>query len=138
MDHSSDSGVVSPARLPERPVPSLLGRVTWRAIQRRPDVLPARLVGQHPCAVLPGRVVPDVLGVTALQLGDPVPLFILMKTNDPALHARSARYDIGSIEEETTAFIGNALVPMGELVRLLFRVAKLLFHGATWLNDARR
>jgi hypothetical protein len=30
--------------------------------------------------------VADVLGVAALELGDPVPLLVLVKAGDPALH----------------------------------------------------
>lgn len=37
---------------------------------------------QHPGTNLPGRIVPHVLGVPALQVGDPVPLVIEMKTHD--------------------------------------------------------
>lgn len=35
-----------------------------------------------PRPVLPGRSVPDVLLVAALQLGHPISLFVLMKAND--------------------------------------------------------
>lgn len=37
---------------------------------------------KHPGARLPGRLVAQVLGVAAGQLGNPVPVFILMKTGD--------------------------------------------------------
>ena len=38
---------------------------------------------------------PHVLRVATLEVGDPVPLLVLMKTNDPALHQlvrRSSMY----------------------------------------------
>jgi hypothetical protein len=38
--------------------------------------------GDHPGPKLPRRIVTDVLSVTALELGDPVLFFVLMKTND--------------------------------------------------------
>lgn len=37
---------------------------------------------QHPRPGLPGRLVAQVLGMTAGQLGDPVPILVLMETGD--------------------------------------------------------
>jgi hypothetical protein len=42
---------------------------------------PSRL-GRHPGPHLPWRRVADVLGVSALELGDPVPLGILVEPHD--------------------------------------------------------
>ena len=43
---------------------------------------------RHPLPHLPGRVVPHVLAVAALELGDPVSLLVLMEAGDPALHGQ--------------------------------------------------
>jgi hypothetical protein len=40
------------------------------------------LLGRNPFSHLPRRVVPDVLGVTAIEISDPVVLVVLMKAND--------------------------------------------------------
>jgi hypothetical protein len=39
----------------------------------------------HPGAYLPGRRVPHVLSMSALQLGDPVPFHVLPKADDTSL-----------------------------------------------------
>jgi hypothetical protein len=44
------------------------------------------LLGSHAWSRHPGLVGSDVLSVAAFQLGNPVTLIILPKTNDPALH----------------------------------------------------
>src|SRR5258708_33137350 len=41
------------------------------AVQGRAELLAARLVGEHPRAALPRRVVAHVLAVPALEVGDP-------------------------------------------------------------------
>ena len=41
----------------------------------------------HPRPPLPGRIVADVLIVTALEFGHPVVLLILMKSGDATFHA---------------------------------------------------
>jgi hypothetical protein len=46
---------------------------------------------RDPVADLPWRVVPDVLAMAALKLGDPVPFFILVVPDDRLLHGRSAQ-----------------------------------------------
>ena len=40
----------------------------------------------HPFARLPWRIVAHMLVVSALELGDPVPLFILMEADYAAIH----------------------------------------------------
>jgi hypothetical protein len=57
--------------------------------QGGPQVLVATPDRQHPGADLPRRVVPDVLRVAALEIRDPVILFILMKADNPSIHASS-------------------------------------------------
>jgi hypothetical protein len=44
-------------------------------------MLPPPIIGHHPGTVLPGRIVPDVLAVAALQQCHPVTVFILQKTD---------------------------------------------------------
>src|SRR3954468_17682428 len=45
--------------------------------------------GRHPLTYLPGRLVADVLAVTALPLGDPLPLHVLVEADDPPLHPQT-------------------------------------------------
>jgi hypothetical protein len=45
-------------------------------------VLEATLRGGHPVMLGPGRIVADVLLMAALQLGDPIPVFIHMEADD--------------------------------------------------------
>ncbi|HEY3457231.1 MAG TPA: hypothetical protein VGK64_21815 [Bryobacteraceae bacterium] len=42
--------------------------------------------GQHPWPERPRRIVPDMTAVSALQVGHPIAVFILMKTDDDAFH----------------------------------------------------
>jgi len=44
-----------------------------------------------PGSVLPGRIVPDVLGMTTFEVGDPVVVLILVKADDAALTRRPVR-----------------------------------------------
>ena len=60
--------------------------VTLEAVEPDAEPAAAALGGDDPRAALPGRVVPDVLVVSALQLGHPVPLRVLVKARDPTLH----------------------------------------------------
>ncbi len=46
------------------------------------DVRGATFGGEDPGAEGPGRVVADVLGVAALQVGDPVGLLVLVESDD--------------------------------------------------------
>ena len=48
------------------------------------DVTLAALFGEHPGPRGPGWVVPNVLRVAAIQVGDPVRFLVLMKSCDPA------------------------------------------------------
>lgn len=47
----------------------------------------------HPCADEPRWIVADVLVVAAFEMGDPVLLFVLMKSDDPALHEKNCTRD---------------------------------------------
>ena len=49
--------------------------------------LPA-LRGDDPGPVLPGGIVPDVLGMATFEVGDPVAMFVLVKADDAALDRR--------------------------------------------------
>lgn len=42
--------------------------------------------GQHPWSERPRRIVPDMTAVSAVQLGHPIAVFVLMKTDDDAFH----------------------------------------------------
>ena len=55
------------------------------------EACPADL-GDHPGPVLPGRIMPHVLGVTALEVGNPVSFFVLMEADDPSLDRRLRRF----------------------------------------------
>jgi hypothetical protein len=44
-----------------------------------------------PGTVLPGRIMPDVLGMTTFEVGDPVVVLILVKADDAALDRRPVR-----------------------------------------------
>jgi hypothetical protein len=46
-------------------------------------------LGEHPFADLPGRVVPHMLRVATLELGDPVPFVILPEPDDSSIHSPS-------------------------------------------------
>ena len=48
--------------------------------------LAAAFFGQHPWPERPRRIVPHMTAVSAIQLGHPIAVFILMKTDDDAFH----------------------------------------------------
>lgn len=52
------------------------------------------IFGHNPRTVHPWWIVPDVLGVSTLQVRHPVSLLILMKANNTPLHASLPRLDI--------------------------------------------
>lgn len=60
--------------------------VTLDTVQSNPQPTVAALGSDDPGAAFPGRIVADMLVVSALQLGDPVPLLVLVKARDPTLH----------------------------------------------------
>src|SRR5689334_20737976 len=53
-------------------------------VQLRPEATGASLRCRHPWPTLPGWIVTDMLRVSALQIGDPVSLSVLVKADDPA------------------------------------------------------
>src|SRR4051812_12278883 len=42
---------------------------------------------QDPRAALPGRIMPDMPGMAAVEIGNPMSRLVLMKTYDPTLHS---------------------------------------------------
>ncbi len=60
--------------------------VALDTVQPNPQSAAAPLGSDDPRAALPGRVVADMLVVPALQLGDPVPLLVLVKARNATLH----------------------------------------------------
>ena len=61
------------------------------AVQHRAAHLVAAGFGDHPGPVLPRRIVENVLSVTTLEVGDPVPLLVGMESNDSAWNAAAGR-----------------------------------------------
>jgi hypothetical protein len=60
-------------------------------MQDGPDARLAAFRRDDPGTVLPGRIVPDVLGMTTFEVGDPVVVLILVKSDDAALNRRPVR-----------------------------------------------
>jgi hypothetical protein len=73
--------------------PDSLCWVAEQALELRAEVLGTAFGGRDPEPDLPGRIVSNVLGVPALELGDPMSFLVLMVTNNRPLHfsAREAR-----------------------------------------------
>ena len=68
-------------------VPRLVLRfVADHTVQRLTQSRTTAVLRQHPRALLPRRVVTDVLIVTALELGYPVTFIILMEAGHAAFH----------------------------------------------------
>lgn len=88
--------------------------VAQRAIEWRAQPLPAPLGLQHPRSQLEGWTVPDVLVVTAHELGYPVTFLVTVKTSDGALHAPSVPGDqVGA--GWPTEDHGSACPPIGQV-----------------------
>jgi hypothetical protein len=60
--------------------------ITVLTIQGIPKTAPASLGRDDPGAIEPGRSVADMLLVSTFQVRHPIQRFILMKTDDLALH----------------------------------------------------
>ena len=60
--------------------------IATRTTQGCADELRAALGGQHPEPVLPGRIVANVTGVAAFEIGYPMLLVILVESDDSAFH----------------------------------------------------
>lgn len=56
------------------------------AVQFHAQPAGSALGGHDPITRHPGRLVSDVLGMAAFQIGHPVPLVVLMVTHDLAFH----------------------------------------------------
>ena len=65
-------------------------------MQDGPEARLAACVRNDPGSVLPGGIVPDVLGMTTFEVGDPVVVLILVKAGDAALDRRPVRKSQGS------------------------------------------
>jgi hypothetical protein len=65
---------------------SLYILITVLTVQDVPETATASLRRHYPWAIKPGRRVADMLLVSTFQLRHPILRFILMKTNDHALH----------------------------------------------------
>src|SRR5687767_314501 len=63
--------------------------IAQHALELHPEPCRAPLGAGDPVANLPWRVVPDVLAMAALKLGDPVSFVVLMISDDRLLHARA-------------------------------------------------
>ena len=61
--------------------------VAQRAVSPRPEAFGARLGGQDPRPLLERRLVPHVLLMAAIELGDPCARAVLMEPDDDPLHA---------------------------------------------------
>lgn len=64
---------------------------TRDAPERCAEMLRSPRSTANPGAILPWRIVPDVLRMSALQLGHPVALGILVEGNNPPRHCRPVR-----------------------------------------------
>ena len=60
--------------------------IAFDAVQPSTNEAESTIRRGNPRSDLPGRVVTDVLGVAALEVRNPVLLFVLVEANDAALH----------------------------------------------------
>jgi hypothetical protein len=60
--------------------------VTENAVQGSTDEASSPIFRRHPRPNLPGRIVPHVLGMAALEFGNPMLLIILVESNDSPFH----------------------------------------------------
>jgi len=61
--------------------------VAFQALQNLSKSGGTTVFGFHPGPIGPGWIMPNMLSVSTLQLGDPVIQFILVKPGDSLLHA---------------------------------------------------
>ena len=71
--------------------------IAFPAIQFGPERFGTSLSGCHPGAIDPRRIVPDVLVVATLELGNPVPFLVSVKSGDLSVHRLSAGENLGSL-----------------------------------------
>jgi hypothetical protein len=62
--------------------PASLFRIALAAIESLPNPVLAPFGRRHPSPLDPRRVMPDMLGMAALQVGHPVSLFVLVQGHD--------------------------------------------------------
>jgi hypothetical protein len=67
-------------------LPSLCCHIALATVDRTPKPVLTPVRCCHPEAFDPGGLMSHMLGVTALQINDPVPLVVLVQGNDQALH----------------------------------------------------
>ena len=60
-------------------------------MQDAPDARLPAFGRDNPGTVLPGGIVPHMLGMTTFEVGDPVFVLILVKADDAALNGRPVR-----------------------------------------------
>jgi len=63
-----------------------LAAIAFHAIQKCADGPGAAAGSLHPWAVCPGRIVPDMLTMAAFQFGHPVPLVVLVESDNSPFH----------------------------------------------------
>ena len=80
----------SPRAVPGRATTGL-GLIAEDAVQRLAKPRAATLFREYPRAQLPWWIVPHVLVVATGELGDPMTVIVLMKTDDRLLHVVSVR-----------------------------------------------
>lgn len=91
------------------------------------DARLAAFGSDDPGTVLPGWIVPDVLGMTAFEVGDPVVVLILVKADDAALNRGPVRKSqwlrMYSVEPSVVAaWLPNGTSGRRQVVRRRWRV----------------
>jgi hypothetical protein len=89
--------------------------VAFDAVETDPEPAAAAFGGDDPWKARPRRIVADVLVVPALQLGDPVPLAVLVEARDPTFHhdPRDMRSPLLCIKWAAPAGINDPTPPDG-------------------------
>jgi hypothetical protein len=113
--------------------PGVRHSIACGAVQLYANKRPAGLFRRHPGPVLPRRIVPHVLTVSALEVRDPVMFEVLMKTDDLTLHPTPAgsiadrpfrkalhrRFADGSARAEATCVDAGVALHLREISRNL-------------------
>jgi len=73
-----------------RNIPALLAVVALFALELDAEPAPPALFGHHPRTLLPGRMMAHVLRVSALKIGHPIGMLVLMETDDFLFHRKHA------------------------------------------------
>ena len=69
--------------------------VALSAIELDAEPAPPPLGGRYPRTLLPGRLMAHVLGVSALKIGHPVGVLVLMEANDFLFHSMANMHHPG-------------------------------------------